>query len=121
MSYTLQVQNSSPYTWEGSDGGNIPPGATWTPQNEPLGNAWVHTTELGTVNFLDIADKHIPGDSKETWGVLISYQGEEMVGRYEGGGQLSAAINRFGQVTLSGMDLRQVSLPSFLQPDPTFE
>ena len=121
MSYVLKVQNTSPYEWNGSDGANVPSGATWTPQNEPLGNAWLNCNELGTLNFLDIGDKHIPGDSKETWGVLISYQGEEMVGRYEGGGQLSAVINSFGQVTLSGMDLRQVSLPSFVQPEPTFE
>ena len=121
MSYSLQVQNSSHYTWQGSDGATIPPGATWTPQNEPLGNAWMKSNELGTLNFLDIADTHIPGDSKETWGVLISYQGEEMVGRYEGGGQLAGQINQFGQVTLSGMDLRQVSLPSFIQPEPSFE
>lgn len=120
MSYTLQVQNGSPYTWSDSDGGSVPPGATWT-HSTALGNAWLNSNELGTVNFLDIGDKHIPGDSKETWGVLISYQGEEMVGRYEGGGQLSASINQFGQVTLSGMDLRQVALPSFQQPDPTFE
>lgn len=121
MSYTLKVQNSSPYEWSGSDGANIPPGATWTPQQEPLGNAWMSCNQLGGLNFLDIGDNHIPGDSKETWGVLISYQGEEMVGRYEGGGQLSAQINQFGQVTLSGMDLRQVALPSFIQPEPSFE
>ena len=121
MSYTLKVQNSSPYVWFDSDGAKIAPGASWSPQKEPLGNAWVSSSELGPLNFLDIGDKHIPGDSKETWGVLISYQGEEMVGRYEGGGQLSAVINNYGQVTLSGMDLRQVSLPSFIQPEPSFE
>jgi hypothetical protein len=121
MSYSLQVQNGSQYTWEGSDGANVPPGAMWSPQNQPLGNAWLQSPQLGTLNFLDIADTHIPGDSGETWGVLVSYQGEEMVGRYEGGGQLNGSINNFGQVTLSGMDLRQVSLPSFVQQEPTFE
>jgi hypothetical protein len=47
--------------------------------------------------------------------VLISYQGEEMVGRYEGAGALSVALNEYGQATPSGMDFRQVSLPSFIQ------
>ena len=122
MSYTLQVQNASPYAWAGNDGAIVPPGAIWTPQQEPLGNAWIKSDELGTLNFLDLGDNHIPGDSGETWGVLISYQGEEMVGRYEGGGQLRAQINPYGQVQLSGnMDIRQVSLPSFVQQSPTFE
>jgi hypothetical protein len=121
MSYTLQVQNGTQYEWTGSDGANVPPGATWQPQHEPLGNAWISSSQLGTINFLDIADQHIPGDSKETWGVLISYQGEEMVGRYEGGGTLKVALNGYGQATPSGMDLRQVSLPAFVQQETTFE
>lgn len=121
MSYSVQVQNQSQYTWTGSDGATVPPKATWTPQQVTLGNAWIRSTELGTLNFLDIADTHIPGDSGETWGVLISFQGEEMVGRYEGGGQLKVTINQFGQVQLTGMDLRQVSLPSFIQQQATFE
>ena len=122
MSYTLQVQNASPYAWAGSDGATVPPGAIWTPQQEPLGSAWIKSDQLGTLNFLDLGDNHIPGDSGQTWGVLVSYQGEEMVGRYEGGGQLTAQINPYGQVQLGGnMDIRQVSLPSFVQQSPTFE
>ena len=115
MSYTLTVRNGTEYTMQGSDGANVPPGANWQPQNQPLGNAWIQSTELGTINFLDLGSRRIPGDSGETWGVLISYQGEEMVGRYEGGGQLTVALNEYGQATASGMDLRQVSLPSFIQ------
>jgi hypothetical protein len=45
-------------------------------------------------------------------GVLIAYQGEEYVGRYEGGGQLAVEINAYYQAVLSGMDLRQVYLPA---------
>jgi hypothetical protein len=52
------------------------------------------------------------GDSDEAWGVLIAYQGEEYVGRYEGGGQLAVEINAYYQAVLSGMDLRQVYLPA---------
>lgn len=122
MSYTLQVHNGTPYEWQGSDGGNVPAGATWNVNGQVLGNAWIKCDQLGTLNFLDIADTHIPGDSGETWGVLVSYQGEEMVGRYEGGGQLVASINQFGQVALSGnMDIRQVSLSAFVQPLPVIE
>ena len=74
----------------------------------------MRSAELGTINFLDIGDVHIGGDSKETWGVLVSFQGEETVGRYEGEGALEVVINQFGQVELKNMDLREVSLPSFI-------
>jgi hypothetical protein len=112
MSYALSVHNGSPYEMHGSDGAAVPPGATWEPQGA-LGNGWIESTELGAINFLDIGDTHIPGDSKETWGVLISYMGEEVVGRYEGAGDLVVTVNGFGQAHLAGLDLRQVSLPSF--------
>src|SRR3954447_22908107 len=105
--YVVSVLNASPYTWRASDGTTIPTKEVWKTE-KPIGNAWVQSTELGTVNFLDIGDVHIGGDSKETWGVLISYQGEEVVGRYEGEGALQVMINQFGQVELSHMDLRQV-------------
>lgn len=113
--YNVQVINGSPYTWEASDGTTVAPGGTWVTQ-QAIGNAWIKSNELGTLNFLDIADTHIPGDSGETWGVLLSYQGEEVVGRYEGGGQLGVTLNGFGQAELTGMDIRQVQLPSF-NPD----
>jgi hypothetical protein len=114
MSYTLSVQNGTEYQMQGSDGANVPSGATWQPSGVH-GNAWIQSTELGTLNFLDLGSRHIPGDSSETWGVLVSYQGEEMVGRYEGAGGMTVALNEYGQATLSGMDFRQVSLPSFIQ------
>ena len=93
-------------------GGNqvIPPGGSWKSDN--LGDIGIVVPTRGTLSFHDIADTHIGGDSKETWGVLIAYQGEEYVGRYEGGGQLTVEINQYYQALLSGMDLRQVSLPA---------
>jgi hypothetical protein len=114
MSYTLSVANGTEYQMQASDGQTVPSGGTWNPSGVH-GNAWIQSTELGALNFLDIASRHIPGDSGETWGVLITYQGEEMVGRYEGAGGLKVALNEYGQATLSGMDFRQVSLPSFTQ------
>jgi hypothetical protein len=111
--YNVNVANKSSYIWQASDGTIIEPNGQWS-TSEAIGNAFVQCQQLGTVNFLDIGDTHIPGDSNETWGVLISYQGEEVVGRYEGGGQLNVIINGFGQAALSGMDLRQVQLPSFI-------
>src|SRR3954465_10168290 len=114
MSYTLSVQNGTEYEMQGSDGANVPSAATWQPSGVH-GNGWIQSTELGTLNFLDLGSRHIPGDSGETWGVLISFQGAAMVGRYERAGGLTVALNEYGQATLSGMDIRQVSLPSFIQ------
>ena len=113
MSYNLQLINGSPYTLEAADGSTVSPGGTWV-TGSPIGNAWFRSNELGPLNFLDIASTHIPGDSKETWGVLISYQGEELVARYEGGGNLGVTMNELGQAELTGMDIRQVELPSFI-------
>jgi hypothetical protein len=93
-------------------GGNqvIPPGDGWKSGN--LGDITIIVPTRGPLSFHDIGDKHIGGDSKETWGVLIAYQGEEVVGRYEGGGQLAVVINEYYQAVLSGMDIREVSLPA---------
>jgi hypothetical protein len=113
MSYTLQFINGSPYPVTVSDGTTLSPGDSWA-TGSPIGNAWFRSNELGPINFLDIASKHIPGDSKETWGVLISYQGEELVARYEGGGNLGVTLNELGQAELTGMDIRQVELPGFI-------
>src|SRR4051794_26912069 len=110
--YNVSVMNASQFQLDASDGSQILPGATWN-SSKAIGNAWVRSIERGTLGFFDIGDVHIPGDSGETWGVLISYQGEEVVGRYEGGGKLNVTINRYGQAELSGMDLRQVELPAF--------
>jgi hypothetical protein len=109
--YDLQVNNaSSGLVVEVSGGTRVGPHSTW--DQKDLGSLWMSTSQFGTLNLLDIADAHIPGDSGETWGVLISYQGEEMVGRYEGQGTLWVTFNDYGQAALNGMDIRQVSLPA---------
>lgn len=111
--YQVSVTNNSP-VGIGFLGGNqvIPSGGgTWQSEGN-LGNLTLVVPTRGPIDFLDIGDTHIGGDSSETWGVLIAYQGEEFVGRYEGGGRLSVEFNGYSQAILSGMDLRQVSLPS---------
>jgi hypothetical protein len=108
--YEINVQNHGGYLLTTSDGSQIKPTQQWSVGK--LGNVWVRSDEFGTANFLDLGDVHIPGDSKETWGVLISYQGEEFVGRYEGEGLLIVQFNAYGQITLGNMDLRQVALPA---------
>jgi hypothetical protein len=78
----------------------------------PLGNAYLTIPGLGQASFIDIADSHIGGDGPETWGVLINYQGESWVFRYEGGGELGAVLSPWGvlQLTSSG-SLREVEWP----------
>lgn len=109
--YQLTLTNNSSVSIE-FVGGNeiIPAGGNWKSGN--LGDVNFVVPTRGPLGFHDIGDTHIGGDSKETWGVLIAYQGEEFVGRYEGGGQLAVEINSYYQAILSGMDIRQVSLPA---------
>ncbi|HEX8206554.1 MAG TPA: hypothetical protein VF587_10895 [Solirubrobacteraceae bacterium] len=116
--YQISLKNNS-NAGIGFAGGNqvIPPGESWKSDN--LGDVTLTVPTRGPLSFHDIADKHIGGDSKETWGVLIAYQGEEYVGRYEGGGRLTVVINAYYQAVLSGMNLRQVYLPAIELSDTT--
>jgi hypothetical protein len=80
-----------------------------------LGTGSINIQGIGTVSFLDVGKKDIGGHSKKTWGVLISYQGEELVFRYDGDGQLNVTINDLGQVEIKGNgDFSRISLPSFI-------
>ena len=84
---------------------------------QALGNGVISIPGLTEISFLDIGDKQIGGFSKATWGVLISFHGEEVVFRYEGGGQISVTINWLGQAELSGNGgFSQLALPSFILP-----
>jgi hypothetical protein len=83
--------------------------------NETLGNGYIEVFGVGTINFNDIGQDHLGGYSKSTWGVLISYQGEEIVFRYEGGGEINVTINKYGQAELGGNgEFSRVPLGSFI-------
>jgi hypothetical protein len=83
-----------------------------------LGNAYLTIPGLGQANFIDIADSHIGGDGPETWGVLINYQGEAWVFRYEGGGELSATLTSYGVLQISStFSTREVELPPITRPE----
>jgi hypothetical protein len=115
MSWQLTIINKYPDTLVPSVSSPIPKGDS-RPVKLPqtLGNVYVNVPGLGAVNFIDVADKQIGGFSKATWGVLISYQGEEVIFRYEGGGQLELTINGFGQAELRGNGgFSQIRLSSF--------
>ena len=112
MSYTIAVQNSSNSTIQTGDGKTIKPGESW--KSPVLGNTYLHSEEFGSMSFIDIAKEHIGGDTGESWGVLITYQGSHMVGRYEGGGQLRVTFDKHLQAVVGGMDLRHVQLTPLL-------
>lgn len=82
-----------------------------------LGSGVIGIPGLSEISFLDIGDKQIGGFSKATWGVLISFHGEEVVFRYEGGGRIDVHVNWLGQAELSGNGgFSQLALPSFILP-----
>ena len=111
--YQVTIHNGSQTRFQTSDGKQFGPGETWT--SGFLGDGYITSVQGGTLSLIDIADQRIPGDTSQTWGVLIGYQGEEYVGRYEGGGALHVEINRYLQMTLSGnMGFRQVYLPGLI-------
>ena len=115
--YTLTVTNNSNYVVETSDGGSIGPGgATW--QKDNLGNAWVSTQQFGAINFHDLGEERVPGDTTEHWGVYITYRGQQFVGRYEGGGRIEVVLNDLGQITLTGnLHIHQVYVAPVIVED----
>lgn len=115
--YSVTITNSSGAPMTTADGKTIEPDGTWT--SDTLGNTYVHSEEFGSISFRDIAAEHIGGDTKETWGVLITYSGQHMVGRYEGGGQLKVTFDKFLRAHVSGMNLRRVALDSLTSDEGT--
>src|SRR3954447_22854524 len=111
MSYDLVLTNSTGSVLDASDGKQVKPGDTWKSEKQ-LGNAYFHSDEVGSLSFRDIGEEHISGDSKETWGVLITYQGTHVVGRYDGDrGSLEITWDKHLQALVGGkMTLRHVLL-----------
>lgn len=68
----------------------------------PLGNGIVTVGGIGQMLLKDIGKRQIGGFSKATWGVFLAYQGEEVVFRYEAGGEITVTIGDLGQAELSG-------------------
>jgi hypothetical protein len=109
MTYSLILNNSTGSTITASDGQAVRPDDSW--KSDKLGNAFFHSDEVGSLSFRDIGDRHISGDSKETWGVLITYQGAHAVGRYEGEGLLEITWSQDLQTLVGGkMTVRRVLL-----------
>ncbi len=112
--YQITVINNYHDTLLPSFGGPINKGDHRPVKSPPLGNGYVTVPGLGAVNFIDVGNAPIGGYSKATWGVLVSYQGEEIVFRYEGSGEIQLTVNNLGQAELrSNGALSQIRLGSF--------
>ena len=101
--YNLTIVNNYafPVTVQAETSHTVQPNDTFrTPQ--ALGNAYVTVPGIGQMLFKDIADTDEGGFSKATWGVYLAYQGEEVVFRYEGGGDITVTLDGLGQAQLSG-------------------
>jgi hypothetical protein len=113
MTYYVDVINQTAYDFETSNGVKLPAqGGQWN--SGLIGDAWVSSPTWGPMSFLDIGHDHIGGDSGGEWGMLLSYQSEEVVGRYDGSPVLTVTIDKYGAATVTpGGDftLRQVYLP----------
>ncbi len=109
MSYTVVVTNNSSMAFQTLWHPAVINGhSKWT--SPILGNEVIETSLAGRMSFQDVADQHVPGDTTQTWGVLIRYGDEAFVGRYEGGGTLNVVFDQFLQAKLSGMSFREVKL-----------
>lgn len=115
MSYYVVVQNQCGLPLKTYDGATIQPNETW--KSGLLGSGWVSNPQFGALSFTDVGDKHLPGDTSQTWGVLVSYQGRFVVARYEGGGILNVTFSYpFQQVLMEGMDFRVVKFNPLVEP-----
>ncbi len=115
MTYHLSLTNDYAYDVTVENTTVESGGGTWKSPNL-LGNAIVTVPGRGELSCLDVADdKGVGGFCDQTWGVLITYQGDEAVFRYEGGGELSVTLNKYGQAHLtSNFCISQPQLPSFI-------
>ncbi|HEX8160411.1 MAG TPA: hypothetical protein VF538_00820 [Pyrinomonadaceae bacterium] len=118
MSYTLNVESHfyTPLTYHKlNESSSIHPGMKAS--FKKLG--WFRLTipGMGELTLLDIADRKISNVPfmKSTWGVLVSYQGQECEFRYEGEGEINANVNDLGQIEISGNGkFLMIDLPSFI-------
>jgi hypothetical protein len=108
--FDVRLTSQSTVGLQTSDGHKAGKGGTWRFAGGPAGSSAYVDGPFGRLGFLDIGDTHIGGDSTEEWGVLITYQGMSVVGRYDGQGTLNFTVDQFLQVALDGMDIRQVEL-----------
>lgn len=61
----------------------------------------------GAITIKDLGMNHIEGDGSKDLGILFSYQGSDMVARYNGGnGPINLGVGTYGEVSLSGNEMQ---------------
>jgi hypothetical protein len=117
MAYTLKIQTQyhEPLLYYSTkESGSIHKGFPQASFKD-LGNFRITVPGVGEIRLMDVGQRKLGGFSKATWGVLISYQGEECEFRYEGGGEVSISVNDNGQAELSSNgSIIRVDLPPFV-------
>lgn len=100
--YTLNVKNDFIWPVTANNGTVIPEGGG-TGSFAKQGSMVLHVPGIGDIAFLDLGDKKLDGypEVKETWGVLVRHHTTEGYYRYEGGGELTIALDAHGTSTLS--------------------
>lgn len=116
--YTLNVQSHFytplPYHRE-NESSSIHPGMK--PSFKNLGWFRLSVPGMGEATLLDIGERKISNVKfmQHTWGVLITYQGNECEFRYEGGGEINLTVTDLGQIEVSGNGTFLLTdLPSFI-------
>lgn len=112
--YTVKVKNE--YIYPLSVGGHMLNKGESYQYPKSLGYLIIETQGNGVISLLDIGKNKIGGPSEKTWGVVISYMGEELLYRYEGGGHIEFTVNYLGQITdiKAQGDICSIKLPSFI-------
>ena len=118
MSYTLNVTSQFyvplNYNREG-ESSSVHKGMK--PGFKKLGWFRLTVPGIGELSLIDIGDKKITNLPflKGTWGVFISYQGQECEFRYEGEGEINVNVTELGQIEMSGNgNFLLTDLPSFI-------
>lgn len=105
--YKLQINNNSLQTisvnYNNSKLKIINPGTSWI-SNSLEGQLSFDILNYGIITLLDIGADHITGDDPSLYyGVLITYQDMDIVGRYSSRiGGLLISVGKYGDVSLSG-------------------
>ncbi len=115
--YNLTVTNNYSYTVIAGKR-EIAAGETFE-VTENLGNIILTIPGLGSLNLLDVGEKHLESPSTKTRGVLLSYQGNECIYQYEGEGNLRITLTDIGQAQVTGDgDITLMRFDSFLLNEP---
>lgn len=98
--YKLTIKNNSPFVIA-PNGNTLDPGMDYT-YPDPLGTTSFDVPGFGSIAIVDIGDKKvIDNPLKQTWKVVIAYQGEAVIFGYEGEGELTLNFNEVGTAEIS--------------------